>query len=181
MAMWASPMVLSFRSISIEAVAVRPGFVAAGHVMSDLDQAIAVTEYGMWRRLVIMLAGAAAEAQVFGGSIGHYDDAQTAHDLSEELALRKFEAPAFEWSGPAFKLPIMDGSAKSIALTKTAFVAAWKIVEVFGLKFDRVVQLLLTRRTLRESDVEEVLGSRLASKFFWLIEILILDLGAQAK
>jgi ATP-dependent Zn protease len=134
----------------------------AGHVHSAMFDDDDFTMGGNWCRMVVFCAGAAAEGYVFDGtSGGHGLDIDKAILLARELVARGFKPPALE--GPTLKLQIgklETASTKENELVLAAFRQAWRLIEVAGDDFDKVVDLLIEKRTLKEADVQRVLGSR---------------------
>lgn len=134
---------------------------SAGRTEAKFNRQHTATEDGLWCQLVLTLAGAAAEARTFGTSVGHLRDAQEALVLAEQLAKIGFTSKEQKLAiDSEVRLPIILGSVEGLALTRAAFTLAWRLIEAKGLAFDRVVSVLITKKTLDESDLRPMLGSR---------------------
>ena len=121
---------------------------------------------GMWCALVITFAGVAAEAFVHGkaSSMAAESDLLKARALAKKLVDRAVPPPwtPLEGSTPAFeKLYKNPLEAAEIEVLKHGY----RMARHSGQQFHRMVMMLLTKKTMRESDVENVLGGRTFTKF----------------
>ncbi len=117
-----------------------------------------------WHRLVIALAGAAAEAMIYKRSrpenSSKYDFGR-AHEYAETIG----NAPA-PWSdpgGPTISFEKIYASPPSPAVRKnleSAYRMASHVIRAHGRDFYRLVSLLLAHRTVKEHDVTRILGHR---------------------
>jgi hypothetical protein len=119
----------------------------------------------LWHRLVIALAGAAAEAMVYKRSrpeASSASDFQAAREYAELIG----RAPA-PWGDPGGPTIAFDKiyraspiSTPARANLEAAYRMARRVIRAHGRDYYRIVSLLLTRRTVREHDVVHILGHR---------------------
>ena len=160
--LWACTATEAIGPIWIDPNATTPGAVAgtvvAGVVTTEPDLGSAEDSACLWCHLVVLLAGVASEALVFGGVVGQRGDVERALVVAETLVAKGFEPPRTVWSGSI-------GSVESpLVLVEAAFLQAWSLIEKCGPRFDEVVRLLLEKGSLEESDLTPILGERLSTK-----------------
>lgn len=117
-----------------------------------------------WHRLVIALAGAAAEAMVYRRSrpeASAKDDFRAAREYAEAIgvALAPWEDPG----GPMISFekiyapPLSPDARKNL---EAAYRMARHVIRAHGRDYYRIVSLLLAHRTVTERDVVRILGHR---------------------
>ena len=124
---------------------------------------------GMWCELVITFAGVAAEAWVHGkaSSMAAESDLLKVRALAKKLADHAVSPPwtPLDGSTPSFeklyKNPLEDAE---LEVLKHGYRMARHVVRSSDHRFHHMVVLLLTKKTVRESDVENVLGHRVFTK-----------------
>jgi len=130
------------------------------------------TPDGMWCLLTITLAGVAAETFVHGkaGTLSSETDLIKARKLAEQIAAKGWASP-WKLEGEVPKFDIYDPPLKpqEVEVLQHSFRMAKHIVRAHDRQFHRMVVLLLTHKTVRESDVENVLGRRNFTKVMGLV------------
>lgn len=117
-----------------------------------------------WHRLVIALAGAAAEAMVYERSrreASSKDDFRAAREYAEALG---GEPPWVDPGGSTLAFEKIYVAPPLLPATRANLEAAYRmarhVIRAHGRDYYRIVSLLLTHRTVREHDVARILGHR---------------------
>jgi len=120
---------------------------------------------GMWCWLVIILSGIAAENFVHGKarSTSSYRDFERALGVAKQLAVQGTSPPWKPLTGSVIPFARIYASSldpKEIEVLEQGYQMARYVVRSHGHRFHRIAALLLTHKTVREVDVEKVLGRR---------------------
>lgn len=123
-----------------------------------------------WCKLVIDLAGVAAESFVFGKPV---QSKPAASDLSKALSKAKmligtkppWDIPAIETSLP-FEKMFTEITLKEAAVLKHGYAMAKRLITKHSVGYYRLVNTLLAKKTITEEDIKEALGSREAVKLW---------------
>jgi ATP-dependent Zn protease len=157
LAAWCCTLVDTVDSVTIE----RP---EGGHVL--YRQNVADTTEGVWCELVITLAGLAAEISEFNV----IRSGESESDLQKSLASAKNLASNGSTKSPwgtfsrektlKFKNMYRDLEPVHEQILAEAYTMCHEIIEAHGNKFYKLVSVLLTKKTISQSDLESVLGNR---------------------
>ncbi len=129
---------------------------------------------GMWCWLVIILSGIAAENFVHGKarSTSSDRDFERALGVAQQLAAQGASPPWTPLTGSVIPFAQIYKSSidpKEIKVLEHGYRMARHVVRSHGHRFHRVAALLLTHKTVREVDVEKVLGRRHFTKLMGLM------------
>jgi len=128
------------------------------------------TTYTWWANLVISLAGAAAESQIYGtiNPRGLRSDRQMARESTRVLL--KYGETIPPWSTTleldpasraAFDTILCQGLTEpEKELMRCGYVMAHQLLFAHSKNFNRIISLLVDKRNLTEQDVEPILGPR---------------------
>jgi hypothetical protein len=147
------------------------------HRAGSVSYSVLTSDDGDWCTLAVALAGVAAENFVFGNahSTPAKDDLVKARDLATRIATRGAR-PGVPWDRPNgqhararnAKEPLLPFRRLYIHpltqdehfVLEEAYLMARHIVRASDPGFHELVQLLLTRKSVKEHDIARVLGSR---------------------
>jgi hypothetical protein len=155
---WACSAVTAVHAITIEKTGRVEGQVLLSVKRETLED--------LWCELVLHTGGIAAEAHVFGStSGGDTKDLLECSRISETLAKKRFVPPIVLAHGPRIAPDLYEGTDEGVALILAAHALATHIIARRGRNFDKLISLVLTRRTTGPADVETILGSRWRTQF----------------
>jgi ATP-dependent Zn protease len=141
----------------------------------------------LWRALVVMLAGAAAEVATFGylQSAGSRSDLVKARQVAEwicgtpEFALPRWARDTLG-ATPAFAQMFVEPLLPEVeAALSAAYRVARAVLVAHAAKHTALVSALLHRRRLGEAEVAHVLGHRVGIKLVGLFETKFVGLELQ--
>jgi ATP-dependent Zn protease len=165
------------REISKLTIDVNVDLNAEGHVAYSMlyltDAATALD----WCEMAISLGGIAAEVTVYRKvrTLQAAADLQKALHRARLLATAGATKPPWSWSAPARALPFgaMFDPAPSpteVEILRQAYHAAILIIAAHGDRFHAIVDRALAKRTLDETDLESILGSRMMHRALRVLE-----------
>jgi hypothetical protein len=121
----------------------------------------------LWARLIISLAGIAAETKAFACSAStvrvNTPDMTNATNFAKQLVAANSHSPDWtvRYDGPLHPFKdVLDLTDAEENVMKLAEASAHDIIMAYGRRFDRLVDLLRAKKTIQEKDMEPILGDR---------------------
>jgi hypothetical protein len=121
----------------------------------------------LWARLIISLAGIAAETKKFACSDStvrvNTPDMTNAKTFAGQLVAANSHSPDWEvrYDGPLHPFKeVMSLTDAEESVMRLAEASAHDIIMSYGARFDQLVDVLRKKKTIQEDDMEPILGDR---------------------